>query len=121
MSTPTVYRAALMPYGPCTTLGRPLVSPGFAAVRCRLIGANAGLARDARAIGLSGGPVRCPPIDRGEPRPKTPSRLSDGRYQEEHTRPGVILHAPLSHSGETQCRARGSLEWWPFCRACPQR
>ena len=28
---------------------------------------------------------------------------------------------PMSHNGETQCRALGSLEWWPFCRPFPQR
>jgi hypothetical protein len=28
---------------------------------------------------------------------------------------------PCPIGGETQCRALGSLEWWPFCRACPQR
>lgn len=97
------------------------MSPGFAGCH---VPVDPGQRRRPRGLPLrplSGGSVRCPPIDRGGPAAKTPSRLSDGRYQEERARPGVILHAPMSYSGETQCRALGSLEWWPFCRACPQR
>ncbi len=72
-----------------TTLARSLVSPDFWGCHVPVDpGHRMGplRRRDRESV------QRTPLVARAAA--KTPSRLSDGRYQEERARPGVILHAP---------------------------